>query len=383
MRVVVVDHTAALGGAELALLRLIDALDIDVTVVLFSEGPLAVLLRDAGTQVEILPLGTSAHLDREQAGRTSWRALRNSVAVLPFVLRLGRRLRQLNPDVIHTTSLKADLLGVPASWIADRPLVWHVHDRISPDYLPAPLVRLIRWLARWAPRRVIVNSIATATTLPGVEAVIAFPGLAADQVIPSPGEWHPPSPPVIGILGRISPTKGQLVFVRAAGKVLRRFPQTRFRIVGAALFGEHAYADQVHNEAAALGIAHAVEFTGFVDDPAGALDQLTACVHASPTAEPFGQVVAEAMARGVPVIATEGGGVAEIIAPAGTVDPLGLLVPPDQPDALAAAIIDVLDDPEAARQRAERAWVSVQERFLIARTAAAITDVWREVAAGR
>ncbi|MFZ0531357.1 MAG: glycosyltransferase, partial [Propionicimonas sp.] len=222
--VVILDHTGALGGAELALLRLIRALspaDASITVVLFSDGPLAASLRKAGAAVELLPMGATATLDRDRSGRTPWRAIGNAVRVLPFVIRLGRRLRRLRPDLIHSTSLKADLLAVPASWIAGRPLVWHVHDRISPDYLPSSLVVLIRWLARWAPRRVVVNSQATAATVPGVRRpAIAYPGLLPEQLIAAPGAGRPPARHLIGMLGRISPTKGQLVFVRAAAQVL-------------------------------------------------------------------------------------------------------------------------------------------------------------------
>ena len=87
--------------------------------------------------VEILPLGGPANLDRQTSGASLLKALTNAAAGSPFAVRLGRRLRTLAPDIIHSTSLKADLMAVPAAWIARAPLVWHVHDRFSPDYLPA------------------------------------------------------------------------------------------------------------------------------------------------------------------------------------------------------------------------------------------------------
>lgn len=384
---VILDHTAALGGAELALLRLLQAIDPDdaaVSVLLFSEGTLAERLRADGVPVEILPLGGLAALDRAASGESWLRATGNAAAIVPFAVRLGRRLRELDPDVIHSTSLKADLIAVPASWLARRPLVWHVHDRISPDYLPDPLVRLIRALARLVPRQVIANSRATADTLPGARNLtIAYPGFGPDQATSSPGDHVPPDVPTIGILGRISPTKGQLVFVRAAARVLQRHPEARFSIIGEPLFGEHDYARQVHDEVSTLGIVDHVRFAGFVSDPRAALDTLTACVHASPTPEPFGQVVVEAMARGVPVVATQGGGIAEIVRPEPEGEPLGLLVPPGDPEALATAILAVLDHPDEARARAERAWRSAIERFAVERTAATITQVWRQGATGR
>lgn len=384
LRVVILDHTAALGGAELALLRLVNHLpssDIALCTILFSDGPLVERLRGDGHQVEVLPLRASlADAPRHEAGGSLATAVGNALALLPFVLRLGRRLRALSPDVIHTTSLKADLIGVPASWIARRPLVWHIHDRVSPDYLPMLMVRLIRFLARRAPRHVIVNSKATAATLAGVaHLTIAYPGFSADQV--GPAERTAPSSPVVGILGRISPTKGQLEFVRAAARVLRTHPQARFRIIGAPLFGEEAYAAQVRDEVEALGIGGQVEFTGFVDDPAAALDELTVCVHASGQPEPFGQVIVEAMIRGVPVIATRGGGVTEIVQPDPESEPLGWLVPPHDVIALADAVVEALNNPALAEQRAQAALLSALERFPVEKTAAVVSAVWRSVSA--
>lgn len=384
LRVVILDHTAALGGAELALLRLLDQLrtpHFQVRTILFSDGPLVERLLESGHQVETFPLTESlATAERHDAGGSLGTAFRTGLALIPFVLRLGRRLRELSPDVIHTTSLKADLIGVPASWIARRPLVWHVHDRVSPDYLPMLMVRLIRFLARRAPRHVIVNSKATAATLPGLAHVtIAYPGFSAEQV--GPAERKAPSSPVVGILGRISPTKGQLEFVRAVARVLRTQPQARFRIIGAPLFGEEAYAARVRDEVESLGIGGQVEFTGFVDDPAAALDGLTVCVHASGQPEPFGQVIVEAMIRGVPVIATRGGGVTEIVQPDPETEPLGWLVPPHNVIALADAVVEALNNPALAEQRAQAALLSALERFPVEKTAAVVSAVWRSVSA--
>lgn len=385
MRVVILDHTAALGGAELALLRLLDRVDRDefeVHTILFSHGPLEGELTRAGHRVIVLPLDVEiATTGRHAAGGSVWSAARNTARVLPFAIRLGRALRGLAPDVVHTTSLKADLIGVPAAWMAGVPLVWHIHDRVSPDYLPALMVRLLRALARWVPRHVIVNSAATASTLPGVRRVtIAYPGFSPDQAGPPPAGREAPANRFVGILGRVSPTKGQLVFVRAAARVLSARPDVRFRIIGAPLFSEQDYAEEVRREVDALGIAGGLEFAGFVADPTEALDALTLCVHASPTPEPFGQVIVEAMVRGVPVVATRGGGVTEIVAPDAEAEPLGWLVPPDDVIALSDAILDALDHPETARRRADAAWASAQERFPIERTAATISEVWRSVA---
>ncbi len=386
LRVVVLDHTGAVGGAELALIRLLDHLDADIRVrtILFGDGPLAEAIAATGHEVEVRPLDPRvADADRHVAG-SGFSALVNAVRVLPYAARLGGHLRRLAPDLIHTTSLKADLIGLIAGRVAGRPVVWHIHDRISSDYLPAPMVQLLRWLARWAPTRVIVNSAGTAATLPNARGLtIAYPGFSPRQLGPSPIARDSPRPPVVGIVGRISPTKGQLEFVRAAATVLARHPEARFRVVGAPLFGEDAYEAQVRAEVEALGLADAVDFVGFVEDTTVELDRMSVCVHASSQPEPFGQVIVEAMARGVPVVATRGGGVTEIVQPDPDVEPLGWLVPPHDVAALAEAINTVLEHPEVTRPRALAAWWSVQERFAITGTAAAVQAVWRDTAGRR
>lgn len=383
MRIAVLDHTAAIGGAELALVRLLDALapEIEVRTVLFSGGPLADLLRRHGHRVEVQSLGRASALSRDQAGRSVLRAATNAVAVLPFAVRLGLRLRRMAPDVIHTTSLKADLIGLVTARIAGVPLVWHVHDRVAPDYLPGPMVRLLRFFSRRAPRAVIANSQATAATLPGARGLVVVPpGYSADQVRAT--RATPDDPPVVGIIGRISPTKGQLEFIRAAAPVSRDHPGVRFRVIGAATFGEDDYASLVHQEVARLGLGHVVEFTGHVADPASELDRLTLCVHASPTPEPFGQVIVEAMVRHVPVVATRGGGATEIVEPGAGGEPLGWLVEPRDVQGLAAAIKAALDEPDEAERRAEQAWLSATKRFPVERTAEAVSAVWRDVVRG-
>jgi glycosyltransferase involved in cell wall biosynthesis len=380
VRVAVLDHTAELGGAELALARLLDHMDgagFDVTAVLFADGPLRSRLEEAGQRVEVVPLEESlVGVSRDAAG--SFTGLRSAVRLVPFVVRLARRIRALDVDLIHTTSLKADLIGVPVALLARRPLVWHVHDRIAPDYLPGSMVRLVRLLARVAPRVVIANSEATAATLPGARGLtVAHPGLARDQIAErrtSPA----PFPPVVGMVGRISPTKGQLEFVRAAAQVLTEVPNVRFRIIGEASFGHGDYESLVRSEVERLGLATRVDFPGFAPDPAAEMDRLTVCVHAATVPEPFGQVVAEAMGRCVPVVATRGGGVDEILGP--SPDEVAWPVANADVGALARAIIDAVTHPDEAARRADAARASVAERFAVERTASLVTGIWTRAA---
>lgn len=386
--VVLLSHTAQLGGAEIAALRLLQAVGPPwrVTVVLFAHGELEAELAARGIAVDVVELAART-AERPRTGLTDPRALlRSARDSLGFTGALTQRLRALDADLVVANSLKAAVLGSVAARRARLPWVWHLHDRLSRDYLPVPVVGGLRALARIA-AHVVANSQQTAqlTTLPRHRVSVAYPGVPESLFTT---HHQPAAPPVFGLLGRISSTKGQREFIYAAARVARAHPTAQFSIVGEALFNDQAYADQVRALPEQLGIGDRVQFPGWADDPTAALDQFTALVHASPVPEPFGQVIVEAMARRVPVIATAAGGVAEILTgaaatpviPAGT--PIrtatGQLVAPDDIQGLTTAMTWVLDNPQRAAELAEHAATEAQRRFSIATTAEICTAVWSQ-----
>lgn len=388
MRVLVVDHTAQEGGAESALLRVVERIgdsELTVRALLFEDGPFRERLATAGIPTAVL--GLDSHTNRTSRDRvlSPVTALRTAVATLGFVPRLARAIRGSGCDLVVANSLKAAVLVSLAAPLAGRRWVWHLHDRLAPDYLPGPLVQLMRVLALVGPRRIVVNSEATLVTLPSRvqrKAAIAYPGL-----LPAAFELAGPDAhdPVVTVIGRISPTKGQREFLEAAATLAATRPAVRFRIVGAALFAEQEYADALPALAEQFGLDGRVTFTGWVSDPGTELRASTVLVHASPVPEPFGQVVAEAMAAGIPVVATDAGGVREMLAPddgreetppAVRTTDLGVLVRPGDASALATGIALVLQDPDAAAQRARAARAVAGARFGIDDTVAVIRDAW-------
>lgn len=182
------------------------------------------------------------------------------------------------------------------------------------------------------------------------------------------------------MLGRISPTKGQREAIRALSILRKRVPTARLRIVGTALFGEELYERECRDLAGRLGLTDAVEFAGHSPDPREDLDRATALVHASPIPEPFGQVVTEAMARRVPVVATDAGGVRELLCMDG--QELGHLVIPSDPSALAEALSDVLARPNHAAAQANQAYDAALQHFTIERTVQVVSSAWEGAAAG-
>lgn len=349
LRVVYLDHVADLSGGELALARLLPALTgVDAHVILAEDGPLVARLEADGGSVEVLALAEGTRALRRASIRPLGFPVSSAATTAAYVARLSRRLRVLRPDLVHTNSLKAGMYGSLAARLARVPVVWHLHDRIAPDYLPPFAVKLVHAVVRRAPRAIVANSRATLATIPEagrsqVRAVVASP-------VPAPVA-HPKGPDdgdrpfTVGMVGRLMPWKGQHVFIEAFAKAFAQGP-TRAVIVGGPLFGEERYERSLHERTHALGIAERVDFRGHCDDVATELAGFDVLVHASVTPEPFGLVVAEGMAAGLPVVATAAGGPSEII----TDEVDGLLVPPDDVAALAQTLRRLAGDLDLRRQ---------------------------------
>ena len=388
VRVLAVDHTAGLAGGEVALARLLEEIDrdeYDLRVLVLADGPLVERLGAASIPTAVLPASRAlTEAGRDKAASSLLQLAGNAGRTMLLVPRVARAIRGSGADLVVANTLKAAVITAFAAPLAGRRWVWHLHDRIAADYLPAPLVSALRILARMGPRVVVANSVATRRTLPALpddRVVVAYPAAPASTPLPP----RPPKTPTFGLLGRIAPTKGQREFIQAAAVMTENAPEARFIVLGDAMFNDHAFAEEVRALPAVLGVADAVTFAGWVDDPAETLQTLTALVHASPVPEPFGQVVVEGMLAGIPVIATAAGGVPEIVDPDGvaapvadgvTQTPFGLLVRPGDAAALALAMRYIADHPGEAGDTATRAQAMARERFDIAGTARTVQDAW-------
>jgi glycosyltransferase involved in cell wall biosynthesis len=288
---------------------------------------------------------------------------------------LRRRLRELQPDFVHTNSLKAAVYGGLAARLARVPVVWHIRDRIAPDYLPKSAVLALRSLAFLVPDAVIFNSRSTRATMGHLRRV---------SVIPSPVIHDSAAPHehraaerdgalTVAMVGRLAPWKGQHIFLDAFAKA---FPNDNSRaiIAGSAMFGEDNYEQELRRLADRLCLSDRVEFAGFVDDVSALLRNVDVIVHASVIPEPFGQVVVEGMAAGLAVIASDAGGPSEVI----TDEVNGILVPLGDSEALAAQLSRLAGDASlrtrlgaVARERARD--------FDPKRIAAQVRAVWTAV----
>lgn len=212
-----------------------------------------------------------------------------------------------------------------------------------------------------------------AARLAGRKAVQLYNGVSRSQVdrlraAKQAQPVKPSRPPRITIVGRLEEQKGYGYFLQAAVQVLQRVPNAELWIVGTG-----SLADQLKAQAELLGIAGAVRFWGQRSDVEEILLQSDLMVSAS-IWEGFPTVILEAMAAGLPVVATDIPGTRELVRH----DETGLLVPPRNPEALAAGILSMLDHPDAAQRMAQRAGQEIY-RYTMEHTAGGYDQIYQSI----
>ena len=365
-RILFVDHTGALGGAELYLLDVAQAYRPTATVCLFEQGPFLEALRDAGLSAEVLP-ASDALLGVQRNG-TAWRALAAVPELLSLSQQLARRARHY--DLLFANSQKALLVAGLASAWSQTPLLWALHDILTADHFSS----LNQWVAprwaNWCADRVVANSDATREAFVKSGGRRAKTGRVYNGIDATPFEAVPqnaaeavrrelglgPDAPLIGLFGRLARWKGQHVLLRA----LPQLPEAHLLLVGDALFpADQAYAQGLRTLSGTLDVADRVHFLGFRHDIPRLMTAVDVLAHTSTAPEPFGRVLVEGMWARTPVVATRGGGPAEIIDDGTT----GRLVPPGDPTALAHTLHAVLAAPQARARMVEAAHDRARTRF--------------------
>jgi len=183
---------------------------------------------------------------------------------------------------------------------------------------------------------------------------------------------------LVGIFGRIVEWKGQQEFVLAMLKAMERTPNIVGVVVGDVSDGPVAYLDGVRSLIDASPFANRFILTGYRKDVARLYAAIDIAVHASTSPEPFGRVIPEAMAAGLPVIVTDAGGPREIVDHGIN----GIRVPPADVGKMADAIVELARDPVVRRQMGERGKQVVARRFTIERNAESVRNVYEALLSG-
>ena len=341
------------GGTELNAIRTLENLDrtrFDIRVLhLGLQGPLAE--RYAVLGVPRFHIAVSSLL---------------SPGVIPAVFRAARVLREGRVELLHAHDVYSNLLGLLAGRLAGVPVI--VTSRRWLESVPRPrLAAANRWAFR-ASTRVLANSEAVREALEardGVreERIHVVPNFVEDAAFePYPETQRdelfarlgiPAGSPVIGIVARLAPVKDHATLLRAFASLPGGGGEPQLLIVGE---GESRAA--LEAQARELGIGARAHFAGFLPSLPNphALFDLSVL---SSVSEGFPNSVVEAMAAGRPVVATRVGGTPEAVREQET----GLLVPPGDPAALAAAIAQLLQDPGRRQRMGEAARRLAAERY--------------------
>lgn len=324
------------GGAEAMLQSVLDGAGEsahELELVFLEPGPWPDELAAAGFRVWVIPAGRLRQMHR-------W---------LASVVRLARLLRARQPDLVIDWAAKTHLYGAPAALLAGmggRVAWW---QQMIPDggwldrcatLLPATAIACYSQAAVAAQARLFPHrrtfAIAAGSPPPHRGAQVPALELPADV-------------PVVGLVGRLQPWKGQDRLLRAQAILRARGYPMHLVIVGGDANGlSPQYAASLGPLAAELGLEDAFTMTGEVPDAGPYIEQMDVLVNASDP-EPFGIVILEGMARGVAVVAVDSGGPAEFVEHGST----GMLARSGDPAALADALEPLLASPELRRRLGE------------------------------
>lgn len=362
------------GGAEHSLFRLIRA-----------QGNPA-----QHSVISLLDGGIYRPRIEELGVRVTSLGMKRSLPSLPALLRLRRLIQERQPDLVQTWMYHADLLAAISTRFLDIPVCWGIHntrlDPVNTKYSTRLVVRLCALLSDRVPEVIVSCSVES------VRSCQEYGYRARFKVVHNgidPQEWHlPPSKaskvreelriPVgvlIGHAGRNDPQKDHPNLALGFNLVHHRHPHARLLLCGDHLADGSSYFRQLPFVPAAR---HAVLALGPRDDLPRLWQMLDIFVLSSSFGEAFPNVLLEAMAAGVPCVTTDVGDAAEIVGDT------GLVVPPGQPEALAAAIEKLIAlGPEGRRALGEAARARVAERYTLEKMVQGYQEAWSEVLQAR
>ncbi len=307
-------------------------------------------------------------------GRAKWNPL--------TVLDVRRMLKRECVQVIHAAGMKGILTARIAGRIAGVPVVAHLHDLLP---ISPMLAKPLRWTAGWAAHTLAVSrdvasfadetlkidparteALANGMVIDEIEKTDAGAGLAFRERVGITADAK-----VIGIIGRLVPVKGHDALLRAMPGVLAKEPSARLLIVG-----DGPERKSLEARAHELGLSGYVFFTGQVTDVYAALRAVDVCAMPS-LSEGLPYVLLEAMAMGKPVVASAVGGLAETLRHCEN----GVLVRPNDAQALTKALVSVLTDPLLVETIVKGGRATVRT-FDIANHIDRLVTIYRALAAG-
>jgi glycosyltransferase involved in cell wall biosynthesis len=393
MHILHLSATGAVGGAERSMLDIVASVreanpDWRFSIVTGADGAVIAAAKALGAGARVLPYGDAlARLgEASSGGRLAAVAL-----AMEYVSSLSNLIDDLRPDVIHTHGLKMHIL---AAWAAGAGrltrggprIIWHVHDYVGARPATA---RFLRWSLGQCDA-IVTNSSSVAADVreslqPSVPVVPVLNAVDLQRFNPSGGRldldrlagMRAASEGTIrvGLISTFGRWKGHATFLDAIAR-LGDTLALRAYVIGDALYhtaSSQYTIEELRAHAEANGVAGRVGFTGFVDSVDDAIRALDIVVHASTSPEPFGLVIAEAMACARAVIASDAGGAREIFTRG--IDALGH--PPGDREALAGCIAQLARNENLRAQLGAAARQTAERRFNRRRLASELAPIYQ------
>jgi L-malate glycosyltransferase len=384
MKVAFYNHTSDVSGAEISLLLTARHLQHAEPVIYAPEGELLDRAKEAGIRTVSLPSY------RARLSRNPLQLLRGMIGMAAAGFRFARAIRNDDVDIVHANSLRAGIMASLYAWLHRRPVVWHVRDNPPGGFVGSS----IHFVSKRSAAAVIGISKAVLDGFDqsklGDKLHLVHNGIEWRDMSPRQREEHrerirreldtPRDSVVITIIGQIAPWKRQEDAIRALRGLADRGHEAVLWIVGEPKFRKEneEYGEALRQLAVELGMEDRMRFTGFRKDVleiCAAADLLFLCSDK----EPFGRVLIEAMMLSVPVVATEAGGVPEIVLHGNS----GLLYPVGDVDALVSSTAGLVQYPSLRQGMGYLGQERVLQHFTIQSTVSKVEAIYDSLSEGR
>ncbi len=403
MRVLFLNITAELGGAERLLLDVLASLgsassSLERHLLLAEDGPVRSMAQDLGVTTHLLSIPASisrlGDFGLWQAGQVRrvlsllTRSCSASFAVWNYARKLGRKIDQINPDIVHSNSLKFHFLSRLAVHRGRR-TIWHLHDFLTTRTV---MRRGLGWASGRLSAAVAVSQAVAddaASVLARVPIFVVPNGIdlkkfSPDETASIDLDRLANLPPAsarslrVGLIATYARWKGQDVFLEAARQLVDAAPDlpVRFYIIGGPIYrtaSSQWSVEQLRRLAGELIGRHQLGLIPFQSNSAPIYRALDVVVHASTQPEPFGLTIVEAMASGKPVVVSRAGGAIELFQE----DFDAVSVAPGDGKSLAELIKSLLLDPERRERLGKQARISAVTKFSRERLGPQLIDVYR------
>jgi len=377
MNILIIDPADFIGGAELFTIDLINHLSRgEFNIIVATNGNPDYLERIKRKDIVI---------EQISLPQLKKRGLKGLLHVRRGIRDISDLIRKHKVDIVQTNSIRAHIVGALAVTRTKKKLIWIVHDFTFPKLFARMLCRIPKIIITCS--KAVKQDMKKKTPRKRWEKIhVIESGIDLSDVSKAhTGEYLKkelrlkPDALLVGHVGRIDWWKGQDYLLKAAQRVCATIPRAHFVFVGDANSHDPdtlSYKEKLRSLTHALNLDSHVSFMGFQPDVLSLMKQFRVFAHTSVEPEPFGRVILEAMACGVPVIVSnQGGGPKELISHGKN----GLLIDPKDHVALAEGIIKLLTSPELCTSMAADALKMIVRKYTIQKTVSRFTGFYKNV----